>query len=428
MMLIITSVSGNALEWYDFALYGYFSSVLAQLFFPSEDKFISLILTFSVFASGFIVRPLGGIVFGQLGDKFGRKRALIISIASMTIPTALIGLLPSFNTIGVISPILLTLLRLLQSFAVAGELTGAGVFLSESAPIKKNGFFGSLIMSSTYLGLLIGSSMGVLMTIIFTEEQILNFAWRIPFLFSFVFGVGAFILRLKCPSSPLFLALASKQKTLKSPAKTCIKEHSLTLLYICLLCSSLAVLIYLIIGYFPAYIHLMKNLEFRETLTISFIVLFCLTLIVPILGSLSEQFNKKKMLIFTPVASILFAFPIFKLMAVGTITSILMSELLLVLILAPTASVILPFLSEQFPTNVRYTGTSIAYNTSMAIFGGTTPLISIYLTKVFVDPIAPAYYLVSVGVMTLIGILGLNGRINNYLNSSEGMIPNENLI
>ncbi len=146
IMLILTSISGNTLEWYDFALYGYFASVLAKLFFPSENHFVSLMLTFGVFASGFIVRPLGGAIFGHVGDKYGRRTALITSIALITIPTTLMGLLPNYHTIGLLAPVLLTVLRLLQGLAVSGELTVSGAFFVESSPEKQRGFFGSLII------------------------------------------------------------------------------------------------------------------------------------------------------------------------------------------------------------------------------------------------------------------------------------------
>ena len=404
IMLILTTISGNALEWYDFALYGYFAPVIAKLFFPLQNEFVSFMITFSVFASGFLVRPLGGAIFGHIGDKYGRRSALIVSIGLITVPTTLMGLVPTFNSIGIAAPILFTLLRLLQGVAVSGELTGSGAFLVESAPKTQRGFYGSLIMCSIYFGLLVGSGIGGLVTVAFTRAQIELFAWRIPFVASFFMGIGAFLLRLKCQESPMFLKESVKDNLLPFPIKTTLGSYLPQSALIFLLSSSLAVAIYMLIGYLPTFfVHLGMSLS--NSMLISFFGLVVLSVLVPIMGWLSDRFRKKVILAIGALGFVLFSHLIFKIAAIGTLNMAIASEVLIAIFLAPIAGTIMTILSEMFPTNVRYTGISIGYNASMAVFGGTTPLISIYLSKLFNSALAPAYYVVFSGVLSLIAVV-----------------------
>ncbi len=415
-MLILTSISGNALEWYDFALYGYFASIIAKLFFPLQSEFASLMVTFGVFASGFIVRPVGGAIFGHIGDKYGRRSALIISIALITIPTALIGLLPTYQTIGLAAPIILTMLRLLQGIAVSGELTGSGAFLVESAPNKKRGLYGSLIMCSTYVGLLIGSGIGGLITIAFSQIQIESFAWRIPFLVSFIFGLAAFLLRLKCEESQMFIRAERQNNLLQSPIKTTFVDYLPQSILIFLLSSSLAVAIYLLSGYLPTYFASQIGMSLKESMFVSFIGLVALSLLVPMMGLLSDKISRKFILGFGAFGFVVFPYWIFKIASIGTLTSSISAEILIAIFLAPIAGTLMALLSETFPTNVRYTGISIAYNASMTVFGGTTPLIAIYLVKSFNSSVAPAYYLITCGVLSLMALFLIKPKYADYLN------------
>lgn len=405
VLAILTSVSGNALEWYDFALYGYFASIIAKLFFPAKSEFISLMITFGVFASGFIVRPFGGAIFGYIGDRYGRRIALVLSIAIITIPTTLMGILPSYTTLGIFSPIIFTLLRFLQGLAVSGELTGSGVFLVESASSNKRGFYGSLVMCSTYFGLLLGSGLGLLVTVVFSKMQIISYAWRIPFLLSFPLGALALILRIKCQESPMFIDSEINKKLIKTPIRNVFSNYLPQMILIFLLSSTLAVAIYLLIGYLPTFYVSSLHISLRESMLISFLGLLVLSIMVPISGFLSDKFNKKIIFGFGAFGFILFSYAIFYLMSEKNILSFILSEFLIALFLSPIAGSLIAILSEMFPTNVRYTGVSIAYNISMMIFGGTTPLVAMYLTNIFKTPIAPAYYLSFIGIITLISLV-----------------------
>ena len=404
---LVASLSGNVLEWYDFAIYGYFAHVLTKVFFPSINGFMSTVAIFGIFASGFLIRPFGSMLFGYIGDTRGRKTALLASVTLITISTTMMGVLPSFHQAGILSPILLTFFRLLQGLAVSGELTGSGIFIMESCPPRNRNLFSSLVMSSTYVGLLTGAGVVALLTFIFSAEKIQSFAWRVPFLCSALFGAITLVLRIKCTESPMFIEAVKKNALLRNPVSQCFKEHSLRILFVCLCSASLAVAIYLIIGYMPTFLADTKGMGLRECMSVSLTGLLLLTILAPCAGYLSNKASKIKILATGSCGLILFSFPIFKLANQPGLVSPIISECLLAIFLAPIAGTIISILSEAFPLPVRYTAVSMGYSFSMTLFGGTTPLIALCLTKMLGSNLAPAYYLAFSGILSLVGVFGL---------------------
>ncbi len=408
LKFIITTVSGNVMEWYDFALYGYFATVIAKLFFPSQNLFFSLLMTFGAFASGFIARPIGGVIFGHIGDRYGRRVSLLISISLIVLPTALIGFLPSYASIGITAPILLIVFRILQGIAVSGELTGSGIFLLECAPEGRQGFYGSLVMCSTYFGLLIGAAVSLLISLFYNDIEILNFAWRIPFLVSFIFGLCAILLRIKCRESPVFKALALANNIIKMPVVHAYKQYLSTIVYIGLTSSVLAVVIYLLIGYFPSYFIANLQMTIHQAMAVSFIGLFILTLCVPIMGCLVDRVGAYKIFAIGSGCFIVSAPVIFELLIRGGIMSAVACVALTAVLLSMVAAAILPIITSVFPANVRCSGVSIGYNLSMSIFGGTTPLIAMMSCQYAGVDTAPMIYLALAGVVSLWGMYFLN--------------------
>src|SRR3979409_116474 len=201
---LLAGAIGNVLEWYDFALYGYFAPVFAALFFPSNSPSVSLISAFGVFAVGFLARPLGAMLFGYWGDTLGRRKALAWSILLMAIPTCLVGLLPPYDTMGVIAPIALTLCRFPQGLSVGGEFTGSAIFLVEHAAASQRGYVGSWASFSAQIGALLGSGMGALIASILTDEALHQWGWRVPFVMGSVIAVAGWYLRTRVPESPAF--------------------------------------------------------------------------------------------------------------------------------------------------------------------------------------------------------------------------------
>src|SRR5215813_981461 len=208
---VLAGMLGNAMEWYDYGLYGYLSPILATLFFPSRDPLTSLTATFGVFAAGFLMRPLGAVAFGHLGDRLGRKKALVISVGLMAVPTGLIGLLPTYAQAGSLAAVLLVVLRLLQGFSVGGEFTGSILFLVEHAPPARRGFIGSWAGFSTNAGCLLGSGVGALLVTVLGRQAVAEWAWRLPFLLGAVLGVAGLFLRLGVEETPRFQSLAKSE-------------------------------------------------------------------------------------------------------------------------------------------------------------------------------------------------------------------------
>ena len=421
---IITTVSGNVMEWYDFALYGYFATVIAKLFFPSHDEFFSLLMTFGAFASGFIARPLGGVIFGHIGDRYGRRVSLLISISLIVLPTALIGLLPTYDTIGIAAPILLTVFRLLQGIAVSGELTGSGIFLLECSTDGRKGFYGSIVMCSTYLGLLIGAAVSVIISLFYNDTELLGYAWRIPFIISFFFGLCAIFLRVKCQESPVFKMICLQNKIIKMPIIKVCKQYASSICLIGTLSGVLAVAIYLLIGYFPAYFIANLHMTLNQSMVVSFVGLFILTVCVPLVGSLVDKVGPYKVFSVGAGCFLAGSYVIFELLVRGSFISALACVMLTAILLSPIAASILPIITSVFPANVRCSGVSVGYNISMSLFGGTTPLIAMMSCQYFGADTAPAGYLTVSAFLSLLALYFLNKNNSHktaslYLESFE---------
>ena len=402
------------MEWYDFALYGYFATVIAKLFFPSQDQVFSLLMTFGAFASGFIARPLGGIIFGHIGDRYGRRVSLLISISLIVLPTALIGLLPTYESIGIAAPILLTVFRLLQGIAVSGELTGSGIFLLECAAEGRKGFYGSLVMCSTYLGLLIGAAVSVLVSLFYNDTELLGFAWRIPFIISFFFGLFAIFLRMKCQESPIFEAIRLQNKIIKRPVVSVCKQYAPSIFLISVLSGVLAVAIYLLIGYFPAYFIANLHMTLNQSMVVSFVGLFTLTLCVPLVGRLVDRVGAYKVFAVGAGCFLVGSYVIFDLLVRGGSISAMACVTLTAIFLSMIAASILPIITAAFPANVRCSGVSVGYNISMSLFGGTTPLIAMMSCQYFGVETAPAGYLILSAFLSLLALYFLNKNNNSH--------------
>lgn len=406
-LFIITSVVGNILEWYDFALYGYFAALFATLFFPYESQAAALLFSFGVFASGNIVRPLGGAIFGYIGDRYGRRQALLLSIVFMTVPTVAIGLLPTYAALGWFAPLLLVACRFFQGVAVSGELTGSGTFLVESAVAKQRGFYASFAMSSTYLGLLVGAGVAMLVTLGFTPAAVQQYAWRLPFLLSFVFGVIALWLRMRCMESPMFLALLKNKQRAVNPLITSCRHHWRAMFAVAAASSTLAVGIYLLIGFLPSYLKSTQGFSLTASLQVSTLGLLCLTVAVPYCGRLCDRVGSRYLLTIAALLSIALSYPVFYLLGLHSMIADYLAELCIVLFLAPTAGSIMRVLTSAFPTAVRYSALSIGYNVSMTVLGGTTPIILQLLLTMTGSIAAGAVFVIACAVLTLLGVYAL---------------------
>lgn len=401
------AILGNAHEWYDFALYGYFSPIIAHLFFPTGNKTTSLILTFAVFATGFIFRPFGAMIFGHIGDKFGRKRALMFTTLLMAFPTTLMGLLPSYQHIGLAAPILLVVLRLLQGMAVSGELSGASAYLIEHAKPNRRGLAGSLIMSSVYIGQLLGSLIGLLVSWFFAPSVLHAWGWRIPFLFSFIFGVVIFVLRLYSPETPKFESNRKQAEIHAEPIKITFQQHFASIIKIIGFICIAAVAGYILVGFLPTYLVEHMGFTLNDALLLNTVGMVVVMLLIPVVGWLSDKYGRKTFLIAGTLGFITMAYPVFWLFSKQSMALAIVGEVFYAINMAFINGVTTTTMAEMFPTNVRQSGTGIAFNISLALFGGTAPLVSELLVGSFNSHYAAAGYLIACAIFSLPFLLSL---------------------
>jgi len=393
---ILAGAFGNALEWYDFTTYAFFAPIFAELFFPSHDPSVSLLMTFSVFALGFFVRPIGAFFFGYLGDRIGRRKALITSIILMSLPTFLLGFLPTYATIGFGAPLLLTILRLLQGAAVSGELTSAAAYLVENASEHRRGLAGSLVMCSAFIGISLSSAIATIVTQFITHAQLLAWGWRVPFIFGGFIGLRGLIIRLHSTESNLFQqAKAAQGQETTTSFLSHIREVLLqaTVWKAILLTCIMAVGNWFFIGFFNTFLIKTKGLPVKWVMLINFISLTFFTFLLPLMGMLSDSLGRKPVFRMGLIGFLLFSIPIFWLLNQGDLGAALLGELFFAIVLSFIAAIIPTALAELFQVRTRNSGMALGYNISLALFGGTAPLVAVALIAHTGSHYSPAYYL-----------------------------------
>lgn len=396
---IIAGLYGNTLEWYDFILYASFAPIFAEIFFPSTVHFISLLATFSLFAIGFIMRPIGGLIIGHYADYFGRRKALILSMTIMTLSTTLIAFIPDYNTIGVAAPVLFSILRLVQGLAVGGELPGSATYLIEHMFDHRRGLAGSLVLSSVFFGIFSGALIAALFSSIYSGEVLLNWGWRYTYLLGGILGILGILLRLKSSESPSFL---KRDHTIEIPAKLIMTQFKKPLFLSVLITSIMALANYMLIAYVTTFLVRYQGFVLHDALLINLLSLLMLTLLIPVMGFISDLIGRKPVYLLGLLLLIACIFPIFWLLLSKNWWNVFWCEVLLAIVLAPINATVPTMLAEMFPTSVRASGISIGYNIAQALFGGTMPLVALLLIELTGNKLAPAWYLFIWAIVVLI--------------------------
>ncbi|HJX78273.1 MFS transporter [Glutamicibacter sp.] len=402
--VVAASFIGNFVEWFDYAAYGYLAVTIAAVFFPESAPQTALLLTFGLFAISFLVRPLGGFVWGHIGDRIGRREALSWSILLMSGATFAIALLPGYLTIGVAAPLLLLALRLIQGFSASGEYAGASAFLVEYAPANRRGLYAAVVPASTAAGLLLGSLMAALLTGLLDPEQMQSWGWRIPFLLAAPMGLIGRYIRTKLEDSPVFLELTEDESVSKTPVSSLFRNHWKQLLLAAGAVLLNAVGFYVILSYMPTYLSQELGLASSLAYLATTVALATYIGFIFITGMLSDRFGRRRVLMTASVLFILFTVPAFMLLETGNFAMILLVQVLLGAMLTLNDGTLPSFLAEMFPTRVRYSGFAVSFNLSNALFGGTAPFVATLLIATSGSVLAPGWYLMGAAVVSLVAV------------------------
>ena len=393
---------GNVIEWYEYTLYAYFATVISSLFFPVDNPYVSMMMTFATFAIGLAARPIGGIVFGYIGDNYSRKKMLTITMLLMSISTMCIGLLPTYNEIGVIAPILLIILRILQGIALGGEFGGSCVYLFESVPQEKRGFFGSMALTGVGLGLVLSSCTIFIVESLVTEEEIYSFAWRIPFFISILGSIMSFYMRKTLLETEDFLIIKKTHKLVNNPFLEMLRNHksSLFSLFAIFLTTQVSFFIVFIFGKTMMINYL--NYDNRIAGKFNLFTVISYTVATLFFGYLSDKINKRYIIIFGTAGILLTAYPFILSLKIGASFFILVMSILLGILIGMTEGTLNPLVAESFPTNIRVTSVAFCWNFTSVAFGGIAPIISMWLIENSGGIDTVAYYLMTVCTITII--------------------------
>jgi MFS transporter, MHS family, proline/betaine transporter len=404
---ILGGVVGNVLEWYDFAVFGFLAPVIGEKFFPAADAVDSLLGAFSVFAAAYLVRPIGGMIFGYIGDRLGRQRALQLSVMMMAIPTCLIGFLPTHAEIGTASAVLLVLLRLAQGLSVGGELIGSIAFVSETAPPAQRGYFSSWTFASCYGGMLLGALSAVALEEVLGREAMAAWGWRLPFLSGILIGVAGLWMRTHLKETPVFERLQAQHALGGNPLGEAVRRVPGRILHAGMLVILVGGGFYLLFIWWPTLLGRFIDPPVEHALALNSVAMVLLIVLIPIAGRLSDRVGRRPLLVGSAVALMLLSWPLFLLATQGGWAPALLAQLVFAAIIAAFLGPIPSALVEMFPARVRFSAVGLAYNISLCVFGGTAPLVATWLIKRFHTVSAPAVYLVVLAAINLTAALAL---------------------
>lgn len=397
---LVAAIAGNALEYYDVMLYGFFAATLAPLFFPSDSKAISIMASFGTFAASFLMRPLGAALFGHLGDRLGRQKALILSILVVAIPTSIIGLLPTYAQIGFFAPITLVLCRLLQGICMGGEYSGAAIFIVEHAKEQKTGFRGSILCASGSIGAMIGTSLGLFFTLDFMP----SWGWRIPFLVGSFLGIVGYFLRRQIEETPVFKIFEKTNRPVRVPLLEAIKKGKRNFILNVFLSGAVLVPFYLASIYMSPILLNQFKLSNATLMGVNTFLMFLQTIMVLIMGWYSDILGQVKLVQLSSLVLALFAYPVFKLLTADHLSLVLCGQAILCLIGPGVVAPMTGLMPRMFPVRFRYSGLAFSTCIGAALIGGTTPLIATALAEITHNPMSPTFYLAASGLIIFLTV------------------------
>jgi len=397
---IAASAIGNATEWFDYGIYAYGVGYLSDAIFPGDTAQATL-LALATFAVSFLVRPLGGLIWGPLGDRVGRKQVLALTIVLMAGATFCVGLVPSYATIGLWAPAIMVVLRMIQGFSTGGEYGGAATFMAEYAPSRRRGFLGSFLEFGTLAGFSLGALLMLGCSVLLTDDQMGSWGWRLPFLVAAPLGLVGVYLRSRLQDTPVFRELERSGQTetgARSQFRDLLGRYRGAVLQLVGLVVALNVVNYTLLTYMPTYLERTIGLSSRHALVVPIIGMASMMVFLPLSGHLSDRLGRKPLWWFSLVGLFLAAVPMFVLMSTGMVGAVV-GFAVLGLLYVPQLSTISATFPAMFPTQVRYAGFAIAYNVSTSLFGGTAPVVNDWLVGATGEHLIPAYYMMAACVI-----------------------------
>lgn len=400
---LLAGALGNALEWYDFAAYGFLAAIFAKNFFPDSDAFVGLIAAFGVFAASFVMRPVGGVLFGHIGDRYGRRHALFISAAMMTVSTVAIGLLPTYAAIGAAAPLLLLLLRLLQGLSIGGEYTTSAIFLAENAAQRRRGLIASFAGCGASGGTLLGSMVGAATATLMSTDDLVAWGWRIPFLLGIL--LGGFTLYLRGSSAHGNEPPARAHRPGRLPLIEALRSDGREMIRAAVLNLTLGVGFYMLFVYLTTYMQQVDGLTERVSLQINTISMVAVLGLAPVFAALSDRIGRKPVVCGGLIGLILLSWPLFRLLDSGDAGAALAGQLGFAVLVAAYAGPMPCVLVEMFRPATRCSALSLSYNLALGLAGGTAPMVAVYLVNREQFDMGPAVYLIAVAAVSLIAAL-----------------------
>ena len=384
-LIISLTSAGGALEMYDFVIYIFFAGVIAKSFFPLESHYASMLSTFAVFATGYLFRPIGGLIFGHMGDRYGRQKGLVLTIILMGISIVGMALMPTYHQIGLAAPILFCFFRSLQGIALGGDLPGGITFINEYADIHERGLLTGVFFLCINIGLLLASVVGALCVNLLSPEQVMSWGWRAAFLAGILLFFVGYYLRSKRIETPIFQKLLYDRESDHTPLKSLFKKHKLNLLRGISMMALHGIIVVQLFLFMPIFLHDSFSIEMGEAINMNTISLLLFSLCIPLVGWLSDRVGRNYLLKGVAAATLMLTFPLYDLIAWGYPWVALIGFAIIATFAVGTIPATLP---ELFPTAVRNSGIGVAYNVGFGVFGGLSPMIATYLIHYFGNPMA----------------------------------------
>ncbi|GAA3743413.1 MHS family proline/betaine transporter-like MFS transporter [Spinactinospora alkalitolerans] len=400
--VVAASFIGNFVEWFDYAVYGYLAATISVVFFPQSSPTAGLLATFGIFALSFVIRPVGGIVWGHFGDRIGRRTALSLSILIMSAATFVIALLPGYEQIGLMAPVLLLAVRMVQGFSAAGEYAGAAAFLYEYAPRHRRGVYAGVVPASTATGLLLGSLLVTALTAVLSTDQMASWGWRLPFLLAAPLGLIGRYIRVKLEDTPEFRALGQAEPPAHAPMTETLRDNRRAIVVAFGATCLNAVGFYTLLTYMPTYLSTELGVEATTSFLSTTVALCGYIASVFAMSRLSDRVGRPAMLAAAGALFAVFSVPAFLLLGVTGVVGMALIQLGLGVLLSMNDGTLPSYLCDLFPTRVRYSGFAFSFNTANALFGGTAPFMATFLIHISGSSIAPAWYLAAAGAVGVV--------------------------